>query len=134
MTKTEFEIKALFKKIGNDVTNGYKSIFNASIILIGVSLIGLSQSIPKIIEYDYKAKEILFSIQAQENKLFKDVQCNKIDKKIAECNFAKYIEETNKASTFFVGSISGNSFMFGFLLLILSAVGYINNAIHAAKK
>lgn len=132
MNKLVFEIKAVVNKVVQDITHGYKNIFKASIVLIGIFLIGLSQSLPKIIEYDNKAKEIIFIIQAQENKLFKNIDCNTLENNAGKCNYAKYLESSNNTSSLFAGNIIGNSLVFGILLFALAIIGYIRNAIKYA--
>ena len=125
MNKLIFEIKATYHKVKNDIKNKHVSIFKASIVLIGISLIGLSQSFPKILEHDFKAKETQFIIETQENKKLKDITCNTLKNNQAECMYVKYLKTNTYFSLMLASYIIIISMYLGIFLLLVSASGYV---------
>ncbi len=133
MEKLIFEIKAIVRFSIRSIEGGYGSLFKAGIVLIGVSLIGLSQTFPVLIENDNKVRELMFEIEEQENKKIDDIDCYKIKNNIAKCRFVKYQMETNNFTNRLASYIVVYFFYFGLLLLFLSVAGFILTAIKTER-
>ena len=72
--------KGFFGFVFNHAIKEYKSLFKASIILMSVTLISLSQGFSVLTKYDYEAKKLEYLIVTQENTPLLKVKCKEIAK------------------------------------------------------
>ncbi|MDE8603389.1 hypothetical protein M3I01_010750 [Marinomonas sp. RSW2] len=107
--------------------NDYKQIFRGGIVLVGMCLVGLSQTMPLLLDHEYKAMELKFEFEYKSNIKIEDANCEEIYSLYKECNLAKYKESVTSASVKLLNTVLHGSFYFGMGMVIFSALGYALN-------
>ncbi len=98
----------------------YINLYKVGALLIGVSLIGLSQTFPVIINHDLKAKKAQYEIEELVGKEFESIDCDSLKKKKADCKYIKYLNNTNSTALLLSSRVISYSLYFGIIILVLT--------------
>jgi hypothetical protein len=98
----------------------YINLYKVGALLIAISLIGLSQTFPIIIDYDLKAKKSQFLIEELAGKEFDDIDCALLKEKKAECYYVKYLNNTNTSALIVSGKVISASLYLGIIILLIT--------------
>ena len=122
--------KIFFKAIDRLLTENYKNLFKAGIVLFGVTLACLSQIYPKLIELDHEARKDQYVVEAQEKKKIKEIDdCHTLRKNVDKCLYAKYQLSSNHGAFEFSAGFVVVCVYFGAFMIFLAMMGFIHKEI-----
>ena len=133
--KVKVVISVLSNYIENRVYPNLNTIFKSSIFLLGLSLLGMSQTMPIIIDTDYRIKKSAFEIEVQEGKQLEDIDCNSIQLNKSKCFFTQYQQKSNSSALkFTLNWIIIPSLIAGCFLLVISILFFLNKEEEELKR
>lgn len=109
----------------------YPHIFKASIAMFGLFLITLSQGYPHIIEQQYEAKKLQYSLESKTGKTLDDITCEITNDEYELCMLAKYKQNDLENIGGLLIGITLISIYSGMGLFILSIGGFLLNYVNA---
>ena len=113
----------------------YKALFKAGIALLAVVLLGLSDTFPTLIEYDFETKKQMFLVLEQAKMHDIDnVECDSLHNNIARCNFVKYRLSADHRAINLASVIIVFLFWVGCFLLSLSVMGFVLSLAHEQSR
>jgi len=97
--------------------------------LIALVLAGLSQTVPSYIESEYKAKEMIFQIEAKVNNKFTSINCTDLNSSSqVNCKIAAYLQYRNNLFIYSTVAIICLFLAAATILLYLAFIGFIGAA------
>ena len=119
------EIKTIYEKVVLE----YKVIFKGGIVLIGLSLAGMVQTFPELMDLGSDARKLQFQMEEKHNvKNIEELDCDKLSEGIADCKYAKYKYFENKNALGFTSKIIVAMFYMGLFLLTVSFFAFWESA------
>ena len=124
LISTFHEIEKACENLVYSLENNCYEVFKGGVFLIGVSLAGLSQTMPVMLEHEYKAMELRYSFEAKSNIKLSEAKCEDFKYIQQECNLAKYKNKVVSSTVGLLNTVVKNLLYFGVMMLVLSVIGY----------
>ena len=106
----------------------FYQIFRGGIFLIGISLAGLSQTIPVLLDHEQKAMELKYEFEEISNTRLNDAKCENFKDLHKKCSLAKYKIEVVSSTVDLLNTLVSILFLVGLSMLPFSVLGYVIKA------
>jgi hypothetical protein len=122
------ELARIVEETVNSLENNYYQIFRGGIFLIGIGLVGLSQTMPQLLDHEQKAMELKYEFEERSNVKLDEAKCENFKSLQKECKLAKYKIEVISSTLDFLNTIVRILFFIGLSMLPFSILGYVIKA------
>ncbi|KAA0692491.1 hypothetical protein DT594_16200 [Halopseudomonas laoshanensis] len=122
------ELENMCEGIINSLESNCYQIFRGGIFLIGISLAGLSQTMPVLLDHEQKAMELKYDFEEISNTRLNDAKCENFKALHKECNLAKYKVEVVSSTIDLLNTLVRILFFIGLSMLPFSILGYVIKA------
>lgn len=124
-TKLFRELEKLCEGMINSFENNYYQIFRGGIFLIGVSLAGLSQTMPVLLDHEQYAMELKYEFEEKSNVELSGAECEDFKTIYKECKLGKYKVNVVSSTIELLNSLISFLFLIGLSMIIFSILGYV---------
>jgi len=119
------ELEKICEGIINSFENNYYQIFRGGIFLIGVSLAGLSQTMPVLLDHEQYAMELKYEFEEKSNVNLADAECEDFKTLYKECKLGKYKVNVVSSTIELLNTLISFLFFIGVSMIPFSILGYV---------
>lgn len=119
------ELEKLGEAIIKSFENNYYQIFRGGIFLIGVSLAGLSQTMPVLLDHEQYAMELKYEFEEKSDVKLADAECENFKTLYKVCSLGKYKADVVSSTIEILNTLVSILFFIGFSMIPFSVLGYV---------